>query len=43
MQTVLETGETVFQDSNLLVDTSSLDITELYYLWYKYKHSVVQK
>ena len=32
MQTVLETGETVFQDSNLLVDTSSLDITELYYL-----------
>ena len=27
MQTVLEIGETVCQDSNLLVDTSSLDIT----------------
>ena len=27
MQTVLETGETVCQDNNLLVDTSSLDIT----------------
>ena len=25
--TVLETGETACQDSNLLVDTSSLDIT----------------
>lgn len=27
MQTVLETCETVCQDSNLLVDTSSLDMT----------------
>lgn len=27
MQTVLEIGETVCQDSNLLVVTSSLDIT----------------